>query len=296
MCLAALGVQAFWLEPASLRIVEDRISLARRLDAPLRIAILTDLHIGSNFNGIDKLRDVVSRTNAAQPDLICILGDLMSNGPRGARSDRPGFIGPEQVAAELAKLRAPAGVFGVLGNHDNWLDHDRVVAALEAGGIRVLEDKAELLDTPAGPIWLAGVGDFWTRSHDVAATLRAIGEDTAPIILMTHNPDLFPEVPERVALTLAGHTHGGQVRFPFIGAPIVPSQFGVRFTAGHIVEGGRHLFVATGIGTSILRSVSRAADNLDSHYRIARSSFVAGSSSNCSACWTRDRAHSKLER
>jgi predicted MPP superfamily phosphohydrolase len=252
IAVAILGIQAFWLEPASLRVVEERISLTRPLPAPLRIAILTDLHIGSNFNGIDKLRDIVSLTNAAQPDLICILGDLLSNGPRGARSERPGFIGPEQVASELAHLRARAGVFGVLGNHDNWLDHDRVATALDTNGVRVLEDKAVRLDTPAGTIWLAGIGDYWTRSHDIDAALASIGLDPSPIILITHNPDLFPSVPERVALTLAGHTHGGQVRFPVIGTPIVPSQFGVRFTAGHVVEGGRHLFVSTGIGTSIL--------------------------------------------
>jgi predicted MPP superfamily phosphohydrolase len=252
VCAAAvLGGWAFWLEPASLRVVEERITLPRRLGAPLRIAILTDLHIGSPFNGMHKLRDVVERTNASKPDVICILGDLLSNGPRGARSERPGFIGPEQVASELAKLRAPLGVFGVLGNHDNWLDHDRVAAALENNGVRLLEDKAERIETAAGSIWLAGVSDYWTRSHDIAAALAGIN-DAAPIILMTHNPDLFPDVPDRVSLTLAGHTHGGQVRFPIVGTLVVPSRFGVRFTAGHIMEGGRHLFVATGIGTSIL--------------------------------------------
>ena len=252
VALLALGLRAFWLEPASLTVVSERIQLPKPLPKPLKIAVLTDLHIGSPFNGMDKLRDVVVRTNAAQADVICILGDLLSNGPNGARSERPGFITPEQVSAELAHLRAPLGVFGVLGNHDNWLDHDRVASAMETNGVRLLEDKAQRLDTPAGSIWLAGVSDYWTRSHDVAAALAAVGTDTAPIILITHNPDLFPEVPNRVALTLAGHTHGGQVRLPFIGTPIVPSRFGVRFTAGHIVEGGRHLFVATGIGTSIL--------------------------------------------
>jgi predicted MPP superfamily phosphohydrolase len=72
------------------------------------------------------------------------------------------------------------------------------------------------------------------------------------VLLLTHNPDVFPTVPGRVALTIAGHTHGGQVRLPWIGAPVVPSRFGQRFVAGHIVEGGRHLFVATGVGTSII--------------------------------------------
>jgi predicted MPP superfamily phosphohydrolase len=73
------------------------------------------------------------------------------------------------------------------------------------------------------------------------------------VLLLTHNPDIFPQVPERVTLTLAGHTHGGQVWLPLVGRPIVPSRFGQRFGAGHIVENGRHLFVATGLGTSIIR-------------------------------------------
>jgi hypothetical protein len=70
--------------------------------------------------------------------------------------------------------------------------------------------------------------------------------------LLTHNPDVFPGVPARVTLTLAGHTHGGQVRLPLLGTPIVPSEFGSRYVAGHVVEGGRHLYVATGTGTSLV--------------------------------------------
>ncbi len=227
LAFVVLSGWAFWLEPASLRVVEERVRLARPLGAPLRVAILTDLHVGSPFNGIDKLRDIVERTNASRPDIICILGDLLSNGPGGARSQRPGFITPDQVSTELANLRAPVGVFGVLGNHDNWFDHDRVAAALQRNGVRLLEDRAERLDTPAGSIWLAGVSDYWTRSHDIKKALTGIGDDTAPIILITHNPDLFPDVPNRVALTLAGHTHGGQVRFPIVGTLVVPSRFGV---------------------------------------------------------------------
>ena len=116
----------------------------------------------------------------------------------------------------------------------------------------VLEDTAARLNTPAGPLWVAGISDLWTGRHDLEAALSAVKDDGAPVVLLTHNPDVFPLVPDRVTLTLAGHTHGGQVRFPFVGRPIVPSRFGQRFAAGHVVESGRHLFVATGLGTSIL--------------------------------------------
>ena len=115
-----------------------------------------------------------------------------------------------------------------------------------------VEDTAAKLDTASGPIWIAGISDLWTGRHDLAAALSMVTDDGVPVILLTHNPDVFPLVPDRVALTLAGHTHGGQVRLPFLGRPIVPSRFGQRFAAGHVVEGGRHLFVATGLGTSIL--------------------------------------------
>jgi predicted MPP superfamily phosphohydrolase len=97
-----------------------------------------------------------------------------------------------------------------------------------------------------------GISDYMTGRHDVGVALATVPPDGAPIIALTHNPDVFPDVPARVAITLAGHTHGGQVRLPFWGSPIVPSRFGQRYAAGHVVEGGRHLFVTTGIGTSII--------------------------------------------
>ena len=85
----------------------------------------------------------------------------------------------------------------------------------------------------------------------LSAALAAV-PDEAPVLVFTHNPDLFPEIPERVSLTIAGHTHGGQVYLPGIGRPIVPSRYGERFAIGHVVERGRHLFVSSGLGTSIL--------------------------------------------
>jgi len=245
--LFSAGVRACWLEPASFTIVEERVSVRWAVRGPVRIAILTDLHVGSRFNGLPKLREVVDRTNAARPDLVCILGDLVIQGVIGGQ-----FVAPEPIAAELGRLQAPAGVVAVLGNHDGWLDHDRVRFALEQQRIRVIEETAIRTETASGAFWVAGVSDLWTGRHDIASALAAATPDDAPVILLTHNPDIFPDLPERVALTLAGHTHGGQVSLPFVGRPVVPSKFGQRFAAGHIIERGRHLFVATGVGTSIL--------------------------------------------
>jgi len=243
-----LSLWAFGVEPASLRVREYPLAIpgwpAGR--AGMRIALLSDLHVGSPHNGMDKLDEVVRRTNAARPDLVLILGDLVIQDVVGGR-----FVPPETIAPALGRLRAPLGVYAVLGNHDRWLDGRRVLAALSSAGIPVLEDRAVEISHGGPPFWLVGVSDYWTAPHDVRSALSQV-TDGAPALLFTHNPDIFPRIPARVPLTLAGHTHGGQVHVPLIGRPVVPSVFGERYAIGHVVEGGRHLFVTAGVGTSIL--------------------------------------------
>ena len=149
------------------------------------------------------------------------------------------------------KGRPQLGVFAVLGNHDWWFDAPRMRRALETAGIPVLEDQSRLLERDACRFWLAGISDFWEGRHDVVRALAAVPA-AAPVVAFTHNPDVFPDVPARVLLTIAAHTHGGQVALPLIGRPIVPSRYGQRYAIGHIVEDGRHLFVSSGIGTSVI--------------------------------------------
>lgn len=211
----------------------------------MRIAVLSDLHIGSPHVGLDKLQTIVERTNAENPALVVLLGDFVIGGPGGNSHVRGGnFVEPEHIAQELKAFRAPLGVFAVLGNHDWWYDGDRVGKALTDAGIQVLENRA----IHVGHIWLGGIADFWTREPDVAGTLRQVTSDDS-VVLITHNPDIFPDVPPRVSLTLAAHTHGGQVNLPVIGRVVTTSRLG--YVAGEYVEQGRHLFVTTGIGTSI---------------------------------------------
>lgn len=241
-----LGTWAVWWEPADLQVTRECLAIPWKLKNPLRVAILTDIHTGAPFNGLSKLRAVVKRTNAEQPDVTFILGDLVVHGVVGGS-----FVSPEDISAELKGLRAPGGVFAVLGNHDVWLDAPRVRRSLENAAIEVVEDRAVKVAIGTESIWIAGVTDYWTQPHDVKAALSAVNDDS-PVLVVTHNPDIFPDVPPRVTLTLAGHTHGGQVRLPIFGAPIVPSNYGQRFAAGHVVEDQRHLYIATGIGTSIL--------------------------------------------
>jgi len=115
----------------------------------------------------------------------------------------------------------------------------------------VLEDDAVRLRRGTDQLWLVGISDAWEGPHDVRKAFGRV-TDGGPVVAFTHNPDVFPAIFARFDLLIAGHTHGGQVHLPLLGRPIVPSQYGQRFAYGHIVEGGRHLFVSSGLGTSIL--------------------------------------------
>ncbi|GAB2897782.1 metallophosphoesterase [Microbulbifer echini] len=212
----------------------------------VRVAVLADLHVGSPYKGIESLRKLVRQVNASRPDLVLLPGDFVIQGVLGGS-----FVTPEQAAEVLAGLKAPMGVFAVLGNHDWWLDPQRVERALSGRGIRVLEDASTEVAHVNCAFRLVGISDFWEGPHNIGKAMAGIDENT-PILAFTHNPDIFPQMPKRIALTVAGHTHGGQVYFPFLGRPIVPSRYGQRYAIGHIVEEGKHLYVSPGVGTSIL--------------------------------------------
>jgi predicted MPP superfamily phosphohydrolase len=154
-------------------------------------------------------------------------------------------------ASVLKDLRASLGVYSVLGNHDWWWDGPRVRRGLESNSIKVLDDEVVEVKTRGRSVWLAGLADLWTRPQRISETIAKVPEG-APVIALTHNPDIFPRLPERVQLLVAGHTHGGQVRFPIFGTVISPSKVGDHYARGHIFENNHHLFVTTGIGTSIL--------------------------------------------
>ena len=217
----------------------------------LRIAALADIHACRPWMGPGRIAHIVARTHDLRPDLIVLLGDYVA----GHRY-RTGGIDSTEWAPVLGRLRAPLGVHAVMGNHDWW--EDRAAQRRGAGptlfhrrlvdqGIRVLENDAIRLDTGDGHFWLAGLGDQlafppyrghgrsrWQGVDDLPGTLAQLSDD-APAILLAHEPDIFPRVPARFAMTLAGHTHGGQVRL-FGHSPLVPSRFGNRFAYGHVRE------------------------------------------------------------
>jgi uncharacterized protein len=245
----AFAVKAFWLEPRSLVITRADIAAPSWPAGapPLRLALLADIQAAGPHLTAERVAEVVAEVNALEPDIIVLTGDYVSL-MRASTSHVP----PKATAAVLAKLRAALGVHAVLGSNDLWFDGRYIRRLLEDFGIQVYENEARPLDAGGGRrFWIAGLADVSTRAADLPGTLAQVTDD-APVMLLSHSPDIFPEVPERVALTLAGHTHGGQINLPYFGRLLVPSRFGQRYAYGHIVEGGRQMFVSSGIGNAVL--------------------------------------------
>src|SRR5436190_12458548 len=205
----------------------------------LRLAVLSDLHAGA---GGPRLRTVVDAANRAGPDLVVLLGDFVD---AHAHPEEHGEA--ERVAEVLAGLEARLGVFGLVGNHDRARHGARTLAALERAGVTVLENRAARADG----LWLTGISDAASARPDPKAALEPV-PDAAPVVAITHSPDAFPAIPRRVSLTLAGHTHAGQVNLPVLRGKLIPSRFGSRYAGGLIEEDGHRLFVHPGIGTSRL--------------------------------------------
>lgn len=230
----------------------------------LNIAVVADLHACKPWMDQGRIAGIVAHTNAIGADIICLLGDYVAS-----HRFITGKLTPAEWAEPLKDLHAPLGVHAVLGNHDWWQDEKvtntgqgppAAQIALEAVGIPVYENKAVRLTKNGQAFWLAGLGDqiayYMTRvpprnhhwgADDLPAMMAQVTDD-APVILMAHEPDIVMRLPDRIALTLSGHTHGGQVRL-FGWSPVVPSEYGSRFAYGHVCD-PRDIVISGGLGCS----------------------------------------------
>jgi predicted MPP superfamily phosphohydrolase len=245
-----LNVYAWLIEPRMLVVRRVEVASERWRGAPLRIAVLSDTHVGSPHVDARRMADIVQRTNALHPDLVVLLGDYV--GSHEPASERPEAERAEILSgvAAFARFQAPLGVAAVLGNHDSWYGLGPIVRALKAAGVTVLWNQNVVKDRPGGRFVIAGLADDDTGSPDFGSALA----DAPPIdtIVISHSPDPFPDMPAAAALMLAGHTHCGQVSVPFLGRPITPTWSGERYACGRTDEGGRILYTTAGIGTSLL--------------------------------------------
>lgn len=220
------------------------IPVKGRLSA-LKIAQISDLHLGNYMSG-DSIRAHVDQVNALEADLICITGDVTD-----------GLEHASETFAALGALRAPLGVYCILGNHDFYTGADEVEAALRRyTDFTVLRDAHVVLESPAGRLHLIGLDDrgtSWARGLEVDPQLDGLCEGlpaNEPLLLLSHRPDLFEHAARLgVDLTLAGHTHGGQLALPLLGRrPLTLARFMTRYTRGTYRSGPSTLHVNLGLG------------------------------------------------
>lgn len=205
------------------------------------VAFLTDIHLGPYLSA-DFVTSVVRTTLALNPDLIVLGGDYSL---RDVKYVAPCFD-------VLRSLSAPLGVYGVLGNHDYWHGVEVTRSAMRAARITELTNRGVWLNRGSARLRLAGVDDLWEGRPDVYA---AVGEATPSdaCILVSHNPDFAETMTDRrVGLVLSGHTHGGQVVIPDVGAPWIPSRYGMKYSHGLVDAPATQVYVSTGLGMSSL--------------------------------------------
>ena len=240
--LAAFGTLAYarWIEPERLetRTVPIRLKRLAKAFHGYRIIQISDIHMGGWMTRV-RLHNIVTHINALRPDLIAITGDFID---RSAGEVIDDVIGP------LKRLQAKDGVVAVLGNHDYYFGANGVREVLSACGITDLSNRVHLIRRDDAVLYIAGVDDVVERRDRLDAVLDQLRNDGAAILL-AHEPD-FADISGatgRFDLQLSGHTHGGQVRLPLIGSPILPS-YGKRYPDGLMRAGEMQVYVNRGVG------------------------------------------------
>jgi hypothetical protein len=238
LAISATSLYASLIEPHNYRITETDIFVQ---ELPLafegfRIAQITDVH-HSRLVAIAEVHRVVEAAMSTKPDLIALTGDYTTSYRR--------YIEP--CAEALGTLSAPEGVWAVLGNHDHYTDSLLTMRALERRHIGVLENANTVITRGGDSLQLVGVGDWtWARA-DWARALHGI-DKRRPSVMLSHQPVVL-DLPQSdgVSLILSGHTHGGQVSLPFIGAPI---RYGrdFKYVQGLYQKNGTQLYVSAGTG------------------------------------------------
>jgi predicted MPP superfamily phosphohydrolase len=248
VAITAIAVDASVFEPNSPKLVELTLPIKRLPEAwdGLRIAQLSDFHYDEDFSVIP-LRKAVDVINRLQPDLIVLTGDFVTSPFFVSRRKKAaGLIDP--CAQLLTKLNARLGLYACLGNHDASTDPKRIFNTLQGHNITVLRNHSVPLEKDGERLWIAGVDDVIGGSPDMDITLQKVPVDEA-VVLMAHEPDYATHVSRyAVDLQLSGHSHGGQVRIPFIGAPVLP-ELGVKYPKGLYQIGKLTLYTNVGIGT-----------------------------------------------
>ena len=245
---AAIGVDSVVLEPNRPRIVRQEITLPRwpaKLDG-FKLALLSDVHYDAYFS-VHPLRAAIGMVNGLRPDMIVLTGDFVTASQFDGDEQRAA-ANATPCAALLRQMNAPQGLWAVLGNHD-WATDPRFIAhALRDAGIQVLANRSVAIETAGARFWLGGVDDVVFGLADLNMTLASVPADE-PKILLVHEPDFADRVARHpVDLQLSGHSHGGQVRFPFL-PPLFLPALARKYYLGIYRIGPLTLYTNPGLGT-----------------------------------------------
>jgi predicted MPP superfamily phosphohydrolase len=231
--LYATKVEPGWLEIERLEVPLPGLAPAL---AGFTLAHFSDLHLGPHMS-LDEALHVAEVVNACDADVVVFSGDFVSQLHQGEA---------ESIVEVFSRLRAPGGVFAVLGNHDHWSGAEQVVEAARMAGVTLLLNQGTALQD--GGLWLAGVDDVWEAQDDIDAALDG-APDQATVILLAHEPDYADEAAWRgdIALQLSGHSHGGQVRLPYFGPTVLP-HLGRKYPYGLCQVGSMWIYTNRGVG------------------------------------------------
>lgn len=251
---------AYFIEPRRFVVVEETLNVPNwspKLNG-FRVVAIADLHSGSNYAPPERLRYVVEQANAQNADLIVLLGDYVSEArwDKEARSkpegtDRTELRMPvETIAENLRGFKAKHGVYAIIGNHDWYHNEQKIHAVFESVGINVLNNEVATIQVRDETVSLWGIEDLWRNRRVPTETSYDKIPDKRNIIAITHNPDSLFTTPQSISIMFAGHTHGGQLNWPIFGPKAVFND--PRFMDGHVEVDGKHVYVTSGVGTSVL--------------------------------------------
>ena len=230
-------IEPYWIQTKEITIESNQIPA--QFDGK-KIVFISDVHLESwPFFDQKRTEDLVNQVNALHPDMILLGGDYVS--------DESPYINP--CFTELSKLKAPLGVYGVLGNND---PQNESIEAMKNANITYVGNSGLWIENQGAKIRIGGVGDMLTDTQNQDSAIGNANESDF-VMLLSHNPDFFPILDKsKVDVMLSGHTHGGQITFFGIWAPIVHSQYGNKYRTGVIKDNNTTLVVSNGIGTIML--------------------------------------------